>query len=66
MPCGEEVNFGHRFDAWHHETDGWIGGAIDQASPVQAELVSHRPGDQPEKNTKLGRADVWGEIINDG
>lgn len=65
MPCGEEVNFGHQFDTWHHPTDGWARGTIDQACPVQTELVSHRLGDWPEKDIKLGRADVWGKITND-
>lgn len=53
MSCGEEVNFGHRFD-----TRQMAGSRIDQASPVQLELVRHRLGDWPEKVTNLGKVDV--------
>lgn len=66
MSCGEEVNFGYLLDRCHHLTDGWIEGAIDQAPPAKVEIVSHRLGDWPEKDTKLGRVDVWGQIINGG
>lgn len=52
MSCGEEVNFGHEFD-----TRQMDGSRIDQASPVQVELVRHRLGDGPEKVTNLGKVD---------
>lgn len=53
MSCGEEVKFGHRFD-----TRQMDGSSIEQASPVQVELVRHTLVDWPEKVTNLGKVKV--------
>ena len=43
-----------------------MGGAVDQASPVHVELVSHRHRGLAQGGTRVGKGECGGQIINDG
>ena len=63
MSCGEEV---YHYGTRHHLTGRWMGGAVDQASPVHVELVSHRHRGLAQGGTRVGKGECGGQIINDG